>query len=706
MNYLLNYSKWKSLNEGLIWDVIEKEPIGGTTHKVKVKYLDGNSFKVKAVNDRDMVGADGSIDPTLMDGIVAFLKGHDSTDFSRQYPALQDLATFYKDNFFTVNVKKENDNKQVIVFTIQKRANFKGVTPETKVITDDKAAALAQAPEAKTLLATSDKSLLQNTAQTDTQTATGPVKLAAPIAIADIVNYTADSPFFKMFDDAVAVMATSKVFTDKRATDLIGKVADELEAKKIGENSIKLVKGLMAGFGATTFVDKYGRTKEQTQINQDFINKITALVPKAPTAQNSSRNYYLGLNGKMIFEQAAAPAFTLPADFKMEEFIKAISAGTPGELTTGDIKLPDGGLVKGKVAKGDAELIKAQQLIIKTLGEVLVKDPTFIKFKGYGADGNYGPTTEKMVAMAKSGFELKDQDGSVITAELINKLQTDRITESYLDLRGNLFEKFNVEAATKTASSYVPKKSTTVKKTDANTKKEDEKTSIQTTENKSIDLNKIATFDSTNKSIEFVAGLVATSIDLFGKDWGNSHLEWLKKQITALNALGGKFASTSTLLVYNADHYTAWSDIFTAYISPLSGGDATLKQKISSTGLKAVGSAKTDAHVNLILSAIAVKNDETIMSTADEKAISGAFMMLSPVAGKDKIEKLSGALGNADSGLKYLIDEFNGGPTGNSHSKDLAIWTIGALGYDATLFGLKSEDFTAAKDAIKLSLTK
>ena len=111
MNYLLNYSKWKSLNEGLIWDVIEKEPIGGTTHKVKVKYLDGNSFKEKAVNDRDMVGADGSIDPTLMDGIVAFLKGHDATDFSRQYPALQDLATFYKDNFFTVNVKKENDNK-------------------------------------------------------------------------------------------------------------------------------------------------------------------------------------------------------------------------------------------------------------------------------------------------------------------------------------------------------------------------------------------------------------------------------------------------------------------------------------------------------------------------------------------------------------------------------------------------------------------
>ena len=60
--------------------------------------------------------------------------------------------------------------------------------------------------------------------------------------------------------------------------------------------------------------------------------------------------------------------------------------------------------------------------------------------------------------MAKAGFELKDTDGSTITAELINKLLTDKITESYLDLRGNLFEKFNVDAATKTSSAYAPGK--------------------------------------------------------------------------------------------------------------------------------------------------------------------------------------------------------------------------------------------------------
>ena len=484
MNYLLNYSKWKSLNEGLIWDVIEKEPVNGTTHKVKVKYLDGNSFKVKAVNDRDMVGADGSIDPTLMDGIVAFLKGHDATDFSRQYPALQDLATFYKDNFFTVNVKKENDNKQVIVFTIQKRANFKGVTPETKAITDDKAAALAQAPEAKTLLATSDKSLLQNTAETAAKPGASAVKIEKPMLLADLKGAAGKSgtPAYTAFRNAYVALMNIKEIS---ALPFFAELKKEIKAGQLGDTAVKFAQGVIAGFGLK---DDLGDPLEI--IDQSVADKIASLVaapaaPAAPAAtpQNSSRKYYLGLDGKAIYEQEdkniiksdAAPAATLPAGFNLEAFIKIVG-GQVAAVTTGDIKLTADGLVKGTVAKGDAELKKAQQLIADKLGVVLAKDPTFIKFKGYGADGNYGPTTEKIVAMAKAGFELKDTDGATITAELINKLLTDKITESYLDLRGNLFEKFNVEAATKTSSSYVPKKSDTVKKDDTktdDTKKED-----------------------------------------------------------------------------------------------------------------------------------------------------------------------------------------------------------------------------------------
>jgi len=463
MHIISNFAKWKQINEGLFWDVVEKEPISGTNHKIKVKYLDGNSFKVKAVNDRDMVNSDGTVDPTLMDGIVAFLKGHDVTDFSRQYPALQDLATFYKDSFFTYNVKKETDNKQVIVFSIQKRASFKGVTPETKILSDDAAAKLAQSPDAKAVLANSDKSLLNSTVEKPAAApAVGPVKLDSPVLIADLSKLTAETPMFKAIDGLVAGLATSKIFTDKKALELINKSADELEASKIGDSTVSLIKGIIAGLGLNKFTDKYGRAKDRTQITQEVADKILALVP-APkadaTAQNSSRNYKVA--GKRVNEQAAdktaAPAApttatpALPANFKMEEFLKAIGGG---EVTTGDIKLPEGGLKKATAAKGDAVLKLVQQLIIDKLGAVLADDATFTKFKKYGADGNYGPTTELVISMAKSGFELKDQDGSVITPELVNKLQTEKITESYLGLRGQLVETFNVGAAKKVSSGH------------------------------------------------------------------------------------------------------------------------------------------------------------------------------------------------------------------------------------------------------------
>lgn len=496
MYIIQNFKKWSALNEGLFWDVVEREPIGGTMHKVKVKYLDANSFKVKAVNDADLSAADGSMDPRLMDAIVNFLKTHDGTDFARQYPSLADLAAFYKDNFFTFNVKKENDRRQVVVFTIQKRANFKGVTPEIKVVSDDKAAALAQAPEAKTLLAQSDKAIAQNTAEKPAEkpaekAAAGSLKLEKPIVIADLANQTADSPIFKMFDSVVASLATSKLFTDKRATDLIDKVADELEAQKIGENSIKLVKALMAGFGTTTYVDKYGRTKPQTQITQETVDKLMAFVPKT-TAQNSSRQYGLGVRTKYIFEQgtpapaapaattpaqtASAPAkLTLPADFKMEEFIKSIAGEAPKTETTfdtGDIKIPDGGIKYG--VKGDADVKKVQQLMLDKLGVVLGDDPDYKALKKATATGNYLSITKKMVEKTKAGFELKDTDGSTITAELVHKLRTDGITESYLGLDGRIYEKFNVEAAKKVSSGGVATSTVPAKQSTEDAKKSED----------------------------------------------------------------------------------------------------------------------------------------------------------------------------------------------------------------------------------------
>jgi hypothetical protein len=485
MSIILDYKSWGSVNEGLLWDVVEREPVNGTTHKVKVKYVDSNNIKVKAVNDYDMVKQDGTIDPNLPAALVTFLKTHDGTDFAREYPQLQDINSFYKDNFFTYNVKKESDRRQVVIFSLQKRTDFKGITPDTKLLSDAQATQAAQTPAAKTILGASDASLSQSTAQAQAQP-TGPVKLEQPVAIANLGALGADTPLFKMIDSLVAGLSIANPFTDPKAKEILGKAADELSAKKIGDNASALIKGLMAGIGVNQFTDKYGRKKDRTLINQFVVDKLATLTAAtatpATTAQNSSK-FYLGLDGRAIFEQeedtdtAKAAKVTLPSDFKMDEFLKAIGGGATAAPTTGDIKVPDGGFVKGKVAKGDAELKKVQQLIIDKFAKKLANSPVYKKFAGFGADGAYGPTTEKLIAGLKAGFGLSDKSGSTITAELITKIQTERIDESYLTLTGSLVEGFDVDAYSSTIKSYMPSQ-TTSKSDSATTQKSSDKTSV------------------------------------------------------------------------------------------------------------------------------------------------------------------------------------------------------------------------------------
>ena len=456
---ILNYSTWKKkasaaqLNEGLFWDVTETEPIKGTKHKVKVKYLDANSFKVKAVNDVDMVTAAGDITPGLIDGMIDFLKSHDRTNFEREYPALADPISFFKDHFFTYNVLRENDRRQVVVFSIQKRANFKGVPPATKILSDTAAADLSQSPEANALLAKSGQSIIQKTPDETAQTPKTPAGAFKEIQLADLKNLTKASPFFKTFDDAVAVLAKSGLFTtDARAAGLIDAVIVELEKGQLGKNSELLIKGLMAGLGMSTYVDKYGKTKARTSITQEVYDKLVAMVP---TAQNSSRQYYLGLDGRAILE-AEEQTFSLPADFNMDLFLMAISQVETPTITE---------VIKRSAVAGteDQRVKEFQQLVI----DKFAKHPTigqsdlYKKFAKYKADGDYGPTTDAMVAWLKLGFHTSDEKdtsrGNTITPELVKKINAENVSESvYLDLNSRIVEQFDIDAANASMKTYKP----------------------------------------------------------------------------------------------------------------------------------------------------------------------------------------------------------------------------------------------------------
>lgn len=454
---ILNYSTWKKkansarLNEGLFWDVTETEPIKGTTHKVKVKYLDSNSFKVKAVNDVDMVTAAGDITPGLIDGMIDFLKSHDRTNFEREYPALANPISFWKDHFFTYNVLRENDRRQVVVFTIQKRANFKGVAPETKILSDAAAAALSQSPEANALLAKSGQSIIQKTPDETAQTSKTSPGAFKEIQLADLKNLTKNSPFFKTFDDAVAVLAKSGLFADDtRATGLIAAVIAELKKGQLGKNSELLIKGLMAGLGMSTYVDKYGQTESRTSITQEVYDKLVAMLP---TAQNSSRQYYLGLDGRAILE---AEELTSPlAGFDMDAFIRAISQEAAPIIT--DV------IKRSEVAgKKDPRVIAFQQLVIDRFKKHAIgTTDLYKKFASYTADGDYGPTTDAMVAFLKAGLKTSDKDvatrGDNITPELIQKINDEKVSESvYLDLNSRLVEQFDMAAAQASMKTYKP----------------------------------------------------------------------------------------------------------------------------------------------------------------------------------------------------------------------------------------------------------
>ena len=481
-NYIISdFAKWQKLNEAEFPG--RTKQTAGFGQKIVGIPVDETSFKIKIINDLDVIDAAGKLTAGGWTSLLTWIKAQPK--WLPYYPGLNDLTK----NFVIYAVNKDNDRKQLITFTVMARTSAPGLPATVQIVKQEELTALIKDASAANILADASKKAEDKKvdttvpAATDTKTEqTAGYTITKPVPFENLKTLGSDQALFKVVKD---LFISLRAVPEIAKLPFFPKVKAEIKAGKIGDSSITLLKGLAAGF---KLEDEYGDPLEE--VNQDLLNKIAMFTKKsaapAPTAKNE-RAYYLGLDGRSIFEQttsvlsptpapaatAAAPAAnsqksvdvattSLPTGFNLADFIKVVGdvvADAP-TLTTGDIKLPKEGIVRGVVAKKDPELIKAQQLLLDKLGLVLSDDPTYTKFKKYGADGDFGPTTEKIVAMAKAGFELKDTDGSVITAELINKLLTDKITESYLKLDGSLFEKFNVDAAKSKSKAYIPKAKT------------------------------------------------------------------------------------------------------------------------------------------------------------------------------------------------------------------------------------------------------
>jgi hypothetical protein len=325
MSYLVtNYSKWKNLSEAIGWDVVEKEPVAGTKHKVKVKYTTPNSsFKVKAVSDYDMVLADGTIDQNLPEAVVNFLKTHDGTDFAREYPLLANMAEFYKTYFFTYTVVKESDRRQVIVFTIQKRADFPNVQAGVKAVSSAQAAQSATTQDAKNLISVETQAAktpvqapaapAQPAAQTDTQTSAADFKLTQPLSFESLKTLNQGSALFQIIDSAIEAMTK---LPQIKGSPALEKSIDEVSAGKLGDGVILLLKGVIAGFNLQ---DKYGRLIKV--VNQDLVDKLKLFYTVQEKKLNFNSKFFLGLDGKTIVEQDSTSA--VPQGFNVDAFLSS-----------------------------------------------------------------------------------------------------------------------------------------------------------------------------------------------------------------------------------------------------------------------------------------------------------------------------------------------------------------------------------------------
>lgn len=476
-NYIVNdFAKWKSINEAE--SPGRTKQTAGMGQRVVGIPIDPTSFKIKIVRDLDVLDPNGKLTPTGFNSIISWIK--QQPKWLPYYPALGDLAK----NILVYSVSKDTERKQVIVFAIQPKPQ--GVPAEVQFVHKDEVATLG-AGKASVLDAAIKKA--ETKPEPKETVVTGSVKVPTPLTFDQLKMLTQGQPLFGAIDSAYLNMVKMPEFAN---LPIMPKLKAELKAGKLGDSAVSLVKGIIAGFN---LLDKYGDPVEN--VNQQVADKLSLFSGKV-TAQNASRSYFLGLGAKSIFEQtvldketdASNPSGTgnpggspnpggastgsLPAGFSLDAFVAALSGS--GTESLGDIKLPEGGFKKGSVAKGDAEFKKFQQLVINKFAKKLANNELYKKFAKFGADGDYGPTTEKMVAALKGALGASEKDGKVVTAELITKINTNKIDEAmYLGLNSRLVEQFDMGAFEETAKTYKPSKPSGKGKDEAAPKKEEVK---------------------------------------------------------------------------------------------------------------------------------------------------------------------------------------------------------------------------------------
>jgi peptidoglycan hydrolase-like protein with peptidoglycan-binding domain len=196
--------------------------------------------------------------------------------------------------------------------------------------------------------------------------------------------------------------------------------------------------------------------KKNSEINKEDVKKAATRLAEIPTEADKVAEKMLKQDATN--KEAAAilvQALALVQDAKDKEVIYL--QNREGEETTKKSNL------KATVAEYNPEKSGEENGKVKEFQELVISKFKNVKaianlpqFKKMGTDGKFGPGTAAIVKIIKSGYGLENPSSPDITNELFAELKKDEvIKESRIisfDVYTGISEAFNVEAATKSAS--------------------------------------------------------------------------------------------------------------------------------------------------------------------------------------------------------------------------------------------------------------
>ena len=196
--------------------------------------------------------------------------------------------------------------------------------------------------------------------------------------------------------------------------------------------------------------------KKNSEINKEDVKKAATRLAEIPTEADKIAEKMLKQDATN--KEAAAilvQALALVQDAKDKEIIYL--QNREGEETTKKSNL------KATVAEYNPEKSGEENGKVKEFQELVISKFKNVKaianlpqFKKMGTDGKFGPGTAAIVKIIKSGYGLENPSSPDITNELFAELKKDEvIKESRIisfDVYTGISEAFNVEAATKSAS--------------------------------------------------------------------------------------------------------------------------------------------------------------------------------------------------------------------------------------------------------------